>query len=174
MRELSDGYRGVIAIVSDVARRAAQLHPQPDRNILDNATGVVVIDEIDLHMHPGWQRTVIPNLRRTFPKIQFIVTTHSAEVLSSVDNENVRALESDGVRDTELYVMGRDSNSILVDTMRAGERPPGGADLLRNLYEAVDGGNFQRAEELLVEARELWGPHDAHLAEVEAQLQLER
>ncbi|MCQ9375933.1 AAA family ATPase [Methyloversatilis sp. XJ19-13] len=82
--ELSDGYRNIVAIVADLAIKAAMLNPQLAEKALELTPGVVLIDELDLHLHPRWQRRVIEDLRRTFPKVQFICTTHSPFLIQSL------------------------------------------------------------------------------------------
>ncbi|MBR7784033.1 AAA family ATPase [Undibacterium luofuense] len=82
--ELSDGYRNVVAIASDLAIKAAMLNPQLAEQALQMTPGVVLIDELDLHLHPKWQRRIIEDLRRTFPLMQFICTTHSPFLIQSL------------------------------------------------------------------------------------------
>ena len=82
--ELSDGYRNVVAIAADLAIKAAMLNPQLAEKALEMTPGVVLIDELDLHLHPKWQRRVIGDLRRTFPMLQFICTTHSPFLIQSL------------------------------------------------------------------------------------------
>ncbi|WP_439146103.1 AAA family ATPase [Vibrio sp.] len=81
---LSDGYRNMIAIIADITHRAARLNPQYGRDVAKKIRGVVLIDEIDLHLHPKWQRTVVDDLKRAFPLLQFIATTHSPFVVQSM------------------------------------------------------------------------------------------
>lgn len=84
--KLSDGYRNVVAIAADLAIKAAMLNPQLAGRALDMTPGVVLIDELDLHLHPKWQRRIIADLRRTFPLIQFICTTHSPFLIQSLQS----------------------------------------------------------------------------------------
>ncbi len=81
---LSDGQRTTVSLFCDIARRAAILNPHLEGNASLETEGVVLIDELDLHLHPKWQRSLIENLRRTFPKIQFICTTHSPFLIQSL------------------------------------------------------------------------------------------
>lgn len=82
--ELSDGYRNVVAIAADLAIKAAMLNPQLAEKALEMTPGVVLIDELDQHLHPKWQRRIIADLRRTFPMMQFICTTHSPFLIQSL------------------------------------------------------------------------------------------
>lgn len=95
---LSDGVRNMLAMVADIAWRATVLNPFWGEHAAENAEGIVLIDEIDLHLHPKWQRRVVNDLRRTFPKIQFVATSHSPFVIQSLKPGQLRNLdpESDG------------------------------------------------------------------------------
>ena len=81
---LSDGQRGMLAMVGDIAQKAARLNPHLEGEALKETPGVVLIDELDLHLHPLWQRRVVEDLRRTFPAIQFICTTHSPFLIQAL------------------------------------------------------------------------------------------
>jgi len=81
---LSDGYRNMLAMVADIAHRAARLNPHTGIQAANQTPGVVLIDEVDLHLHPKWQREVIQQLRNAFPRIQFIVSTHSPFIIQSL------------------------------------------------------------------------------------------
>jgi len=82
---LSDGQRAIISLVGDIAIRAMTLNPHLEQHAIRETPGVVLIDELDLHLHPEWQRRIIPDLRRSFPNIQFIATTHSAFLIQSLE-----------------------------------------------------------------------------------------
>ena len=93
---LSDGYRNALAMVADIAVRAATLNPSLEADAVLKTPGVVLIDEIDLHLHPKWQRQVVDDLISAFPCIQFIATTHSPFVIQSLPNRpHVRLLNLD-------------------------------------------------------------------------------
>lgn len=93
---LSDGFRNMVAMTADIAVRCATLNPQLQAEAADLTPGVVLIDELDLHLHPRWQRRVVDDLLRTFPKIQFFGTTHSPFVIQSLPPiEGVQLLNLD-------------------------------------------------------------------------------
>ncbi|AWX98611.1 ATPase [Marinomonas primoryensis] len=95
---LSDGQRCVLALVADIAQKAATLNPYMGEEVLTKTEGVVLIDELDLHLHPRWQRRVIEDLRTTFPKIQFICTTHSPFLIQSLrSNEELIMLDGESI-----------------------------------------------------------------------------
>lgn len=89
---LSDGIRNMIGMVADIAFRATKLNPQLGATAAKATPGIVLIDEVDMHLHPEWQQVVLQNLTAAFPKLQFIVTTHSPQVLSTVRRECIRVI----------------------------------------------------------------------------------
>lgn len=89
---LSDGIRNMIAMVADIAYRATKLNPQFGADAALETPGIVLIDEVDMHLHPAWQQTVLQSLMKAFPRVQFIVTTHSPQVLTTVPSECIRIL----------------------------------------------------------------------------------
>ncbi|SUX55045.1 AAA family ATPase [Chromobacterium vaccinii] len=91
--QLSKGQQTLLVMAGDLARRLVALNPAAENPL--NGSGIAIIDEIDLHLHPRWQQEVLPALLRTFPNMQFIVTTHSPQVLSTVDNKSIRKLAFD-------------------------------------------------------------------------------
>ena len=113
--QLSDGEKCLLAMTGDIARRLAMANPYADNPL--QGGGVVLIDEIELHLHPGWQRRVVPALERTFPNVQFILTTHSPQVLSSVAREQIVLLSGFQAVSRLPYTEGRDSNAILSELM---------------------------------------------------------
>lgn len=122
--QLSDGEKCLIAIVGDIARRLSLANPSLVPRT--EGEGVVLIDEIEQHLHPAWQRTILGNLRRTFPNVQFIVSTHSPQVLGEVPREQVRVLSTseDGfpVISTPYRSRGLDSNQVLKEIFEAPDR----------------------------------------------------
>lgn len=97
---LSDGQRTMLAMIADIAQRAEILNSNLGDNALLETPGVVLIDELDLHLHPKWQQRVVEDLRRTFPKIQFICTTHSPFLIQSLrSGEELISLDSQPLAD---------------------------------------------------------------------------
>jgi predicted ATP-binding protein involved in virulence len=98
---LSDGQRNTLALVGDLAYRAAQLNPNLSGEALARTNGIVLIDELDLHLHPNWQRTIVDSLRKIFPEIQFIATTHSPFVVQSLRQGELINLDGPALQKTE-------------------------------------------------------------------------
>ena len=85
-------------MVADIAWRCVTLNPHLGPAATHETSGVVLIDELDLHLHPRWQRHVVGDLRRAFPRLQFIVTTHSPFIVQSMKPEEVLSLDDPAVR----------------------------------------------------------------------------
>ncbi|MEA1954262.1 MAG: AAA family ATPase [Campylobacterota bacterium] len=105
--QLSDGIRSMIGLVADIAYRAIKLNPHL-KNAPKETSGIILIDEIDMHLHPKWQQTVLTDMIKAFPKMQFIVTTHSPQVLSTVKREQIRVLTDNEVRTPSSHSFGLD------------------------------------------------------------------
>ncbi len=124
--QLSGGYRIVLALAADLARRMAQGNPHLDDPLESEA--VVLIDEIELHLHPAWQQRVLGDLRRTFPNTQFIVSTHSPQVLTTVKPQHIVELHRDGdlieAGAPAGATYGAEAGDVLSVVMGVNERPP--------------------------------------------------
>ncbi len=153
IEQLSDGEKNLIAMVGDIARRLAIGNPQTNKPLA--ASGIVLIDEIELHLHPSWQRDVIKKLTKTFPNCQFFITTHSPQVLGEVKPENIRLLDINKDGTIECYIpdqsYGLESNEILNELMQ----PNGKETLSRNtevekelkhIFTLIDEENFDQAK----------------------------
>ena len=141
---LSDGIRGVLAMVGDIAYRCIKLNPHLGLNAAKESQGIIMIDEVDMHLHPAWQQTILGNLTKAFPKIQFIVTTHSPQVLTTVKPECIRILSENGeVLTPAINTYGEESKVVLEDIMQVSSRPhTQGADLLGDYLKHINQGDI--------------------------------
>jgi predicted ATP-binding protein involved in virulence len=158
VRQLSDGERGTLAMVLDLTRRLAQANP----DLADpaaNAEAVVLIDEIDLHLHPQWQRKIVHNLEAAFPKCQFIATTHSPQVIGEVEHERIQIM-SPGRVYQPTHSFGVDSSRVLEEIMQSRPRTAGVQDILTELSRAMGAKNYVQAEELLRSLKTRVGEND--------------
>lgn len=121
MQQLSAGEQMALLLVGDIARRLAIANPGLEDAL--QGSGIVLIDEIELHLHPQWQREVLPALQRTFPNLQFIVTTHSPQVLSHVKKESIFILDGGKIFSSSTDPYGRDTNGILEEVMGTTKYP---------------------------------------------------
>jgi predicted ATP-binding protein involved in virulence len=149
VHQLSDGEKCMLAMVGDIARRLAIANPSLEDPLIGD--GVVLIDEIDLHLHPRWQRAVIPGLEGTFPNLQFIVATHSPQVLSTAKEATVYLLFviAGSIQAKKLQApYGRDTNTILEELMNVDERPPEVKDRILKYFNTIESGDLVNAEQL--------------------------
>lgn len=128
---MSDGIRTMVGLVGDLAHRCARLNPWLGLDCCSAATGVVTIDEIDLHLHPEWQQHVAPSLMRAFPNLQFVCSTHSPLVATTLERDMVRVIEPGGAFGAAHRVMqapvethGARGAVILEDLQLVDDRPP--------------------------------------------------
>lgn len=126
--QLSDGVQAVVAMVGDIASRASILNPQYGVEAAKRTSGVVLIDEVDMHLHPAWQQSILILLGEAFPLIQFVVTTHSPQVLTSLRKENIRILQEGGdgcwaASMPEQSPLAKESGDALALIMGAHPRP---------------------------------------------------
>ncbi len=112
VRQLSDGERGVLALAFDLVKRIVNANLY-SKKALEEVEAIVLIDEIDLHLHPRWQREIVQKLTATFPKCQFIATTHSPQVVGEVSPENIIILEEGKPPYRPDQSLGMDTNWIL-------------------------------------------------------------
>jgi len=149
VNQLSDGEKCLMAMVGDLTRRMAILNPLRDDPL--QGEGIILIDEIDLHLHPKWLRMVIPKLAEVFPNCQFLVSTHSPHVITHVQPENLFLLEmtSEGLishRPSESY--GKTVERVLEDLMGLKTtRPNEIKQALTNVYKLIDSGDLQGARD---------------------------
>ena len=138
VRQLSDGEKCLFALAGDLARRLAIANPSLSKPL--TGTGIVLIDEIDLHLHPEWQHRVIPQLRKTFPNCQFVLTTHSPQVLSNIPARNIWCLiQKKGI--TKVVqpdgTYGHDSNFLLKTLLGSKYRPADIDQDFTNLFNLI-------------------------------------
>lgn len=144
---LSDGVKNMLTLVADIAYRCVKLNPHLDNPIKDTQ-GIILIDEIEMHLHPSWQQRVISDLINLFENTQFIITTHSPQVLSSIDNESIRiidpSLDESIVPNINPY--GKQSIVALEDIMNVSSTPPKEiikeVDILENYLEIINNGDI--------------------------------
>lgn len=158
-RHLSEGQRNMAALVGDIAWKAAQLNPHLGERALKETPGVVLIDELDMHLHPEWQRMIVRKLQEIFPEIQFICATHSPQIVGEVPAAEVRIL-AEGDDFPARQSKGIDSNRILEEVMESSARRMEDQQLIHDLAMAIDDENFGRAEVLLSDLKSTLGEND--------------
>lgn len=177
---LSDGQRMMAATISDMAVRAFQLNRYMVESydgddqaaaeaVLRETHGVVLIDELDVHLHPDWQRRVARDLRATFPKVQFICTSHSPQVCGELRPEEILVLK-DGTVNHPLRSFGMDSGSVLEEIMDSTARNQATEEKLRELGKAVDDENLAEAQKIAGELKAQLGEAAAEVLQAETMI----
>lgn len=181
IEQLSDGYRTTLAMVMDIAARMAEANPDKENPL--ETEGVVLIDEVDLHLHPGWQQTIIPDLTRTFPNIQFLVTTHSPQVVSTVPARSIRVIDWQGEGDEERariipvdFSLGAESQVILEQILGVSPRPKNIeiVALLEKYQQLVSEDKWDTKEAIAIRKKlDAWGAeHEPELLRLDMDIRL--
>ncbi len=144
---LSEGERALVALVADIARRLALKNPGSDAL---EGEAVVLIDEIELHLHPALQRTILARLREVFPNVQWITTTHSPIVASELEGRHLRVLESFRLREVG-HGRGREIDAILREVFDTSARPAAVEARFASLVDALDERRLDEARRVLEE-----------------------
>lgn len=173
--QMSGGYRIVLALAADLARRMAQGNPHLADPLASEA--IVLIDEVDLHLHPSWQQRVLTDLLRTFPNTQFIVSTHSPQVLTTVKPEHIIALRREDGRivaeQSSAATYGAEAGDVLFAVMGVNERPYRNefVKLLEEYRDLIshDQGESRKAASLRGKLEDL-SPHDPALDKADIEL----
>ena len=171
LTQMSSGERGVLALVLDLTRRLVQANPEMNDPVAESAA-VVLIDELDLHLHPKWQRQIVGKLTATFPRCQFIATSHSPQVVASVDPEQVHLFTPDGVVRPDR-TRGMDTNWILRHLMEADDRPIDAKAIVESVERSIAEGAFADARAEVLEAKRRgfdlpeWSILEARIARLE-------
>lgn len=170
--QLSTGERLLLAMAGDLARRLAM------RSVEDQIGGqkraVVLIDEIELHLHPEWQRRILPWLLKGFPQCQFIVSTHSPQVIGAIEAKHIRILEfeKDGnTFQTVLATKGRDTNYLLLSVFDSDERSADTKKMLLKFERALRDNKLDLARQELVRLQEQIEGSAPELSIAQARLQ---
>jgi len=157
IHQLSDGERGLLALILDLTRRLAIANPDSDDPIAEG-TALVLIDEIELHLHPKWQRYVLRRLRDTFKNCQFIITTHSPQVIGQVRAEKLRLLSHEETGKVILVpvdqAFGMDSGWVLENIMGVPARDYETEQKLSKIFDYIDEGDLIPARDLISVMRE--------------------
>lgn len=174
LSQLSAGYRNMLALVMDFARRLAQANPDMENPL--EAEAILMIDELDLHLHPTWQQRIIPDLKKVFPNTQIIATTHSPEVVTTVKKNQVWILEDYQIKPCPEPTKGRKSSDIVRNVLGLSELRPDTKEsqTLTELFEAIDNGQLEKAKRLKKELQD-WESYDPDMTRADMQIRrLER
>jgi len=167
LTQLSDGEKCLLALVGDLSRRLAianPAHPRPNE-----CPAVVFIDEVELHLHPTWQRNIVPSLLAVYPECQFVLTTHSAQVLGEVEDKHIVVL-----RNFEQFrtgrTKGRDANAILEEVLGALPRSGQTRKALDEIGRLLDQGQLEQARGQIESLADALTDRDPEVARLRALL----
>jgi len=178
IEQLSDGYRTTLAMTMDIAARMAEANPDAENPL--TTEGIVLIDEVDLHLHPGWQQHILTDLMRTFPNVQFIVSTHSPQVISSVKPECLRIIDWQDRLPRLLPVAfseGAEAQQMLLDVLGLKSPRPEQLDIVKKLHQYQDlieknQWNTSEAINLKDELNRWGGAYEPELARLDMDIRL--
>ena len=176
VRLLSDGVRNMLAMVADMAFRCSQLNPQLGIDAATRTPGIALIDEIDMHLHPEWQQSVLSRLMTVFPEIQFLVSTHSPEVISTFGKEHIRVVKHGRVSSPSAQTSGVPSDRVLASVM--GVNPVWGeleaAKWLTRYHSLISQGfyNLEEGADLRTKIIEHYGNNSQQLLECDQAIRL--
>jgi len=162
---LSGGEQSILAIVLDLIRRLERTNPDLDDPAAE-AEAVVLIDEVELHLHPAWQRQIVRKLTDTFPRCQFIATTHSPQVIGEVEHECLHVMDEDGVH-SPTCSYGVDSNRVLEEIMNTNPRTEAVEELLKKISDAIVRNQYEDARSMLAKLSGYLGENDPEIARAE-------
>lgn len=155
VNQLSNGEKCLLALVGDLARRLALVNPLSSNPLLGEA--IVLIDEIDLHLHPKWQRNVLKNFAETFPNCQFIVSTHSPQIIGEIPPEHVLLVRDGNVLGNPSSARGLSSNEVLELIMEGDARNPEIKQQIENIEASLDDDDIEKARSQLAQLKKQIG-----------------
>ena len=164
VRQMSDGERGILALVFDLTRRLFQANPEKGNPVAE-AEAVVLIDEIDLHLHPVWQRQIVQKLTATFPRCQFIATTHSPQVIGEVEHDRIHIM-SNGEVYSPTHSFGVDSSRVLEEIMRVDPRSKDVQRALSDVSSEISQKNYTKARKMLANPAVVLGENDPEIIRI--------
>lgn len=159
----SDGEKAIITLIADIAYNLSLAKDFVFNDDVLQSSGVVLIDEIETHLHPNWQRKIIPMLTTIFPQIQFFIATHSPEVVSSVSSESVFACDKFMIRKIQLKTKGEDTNSLLKYIFGSTERPGEYIVLLQEFETLMEkNAEYTKLEHIIQKIKQIDSQDDAN------------
>ena len=171
--ELSTGYKAILSMIMELAYRTVLLNPTAQIESTDQ-TGIVIIDEIDAHLHPKWQWRVIDALRKCFPKVQFIIATHSPIVIASAKDAKMIVLEEKGQFTSLDDAYGYNVSDVLDLRQGSAAVPKELAECMERLERAMDEEDFALADKEVSDAKAKYGEDSSVYKELKTYLDINR
>lgn len=165
LEQLSNGYKCTLSLIGDIAHRMATLNPQLSGDVLQETNGIILIDEVDLHLHPESQYHILDILTDIFPKIQFIVTTNSPIIINSISSGSLLVINDNSVivnYGNALY--GQDINTVVKTIMESSVRPKKIQEIFDMFYKTLDEKNILKPQEIISQLGNLIDVNDTELS----------
>ena len=174
IQQLSDGEKCALAMLGDLARRLSLANPESDNPLLGG--GIVLIDEVELHMHPSWQQTIVSVLHEVFPNIQFIITTHSPIVLGRLNADfkilKLEKMHGGDINLEEMTPAYYDTNLVLEDKMNTPSVPVEVQNIEHRMFDATQNGELDSARAFITQLSKM--TNGSHPSITEARLLVHR
>lgn len=167
--ELSAGYKAILYLTMDISFRIAMLNPQ--ETDFKNVPGIVLIDELDMHLHPKWQWNVLDALKETFPKVQFIIATHSPIFLSSCKGAKLLLIDDEQKVHYPSEAFAYSVNDVLMYRQGSIGIPKKLKELSKEFEKAITNENYEKARNLYCEMKELYGDDNSQVKSAKQDLE---
>ena len=154
--QLSGGYKAVLSVIADIAKRLSIANPESSNPLEEEA--VILIDELDLHLHPKWQKEIVADLKRTFPNCQFIISTHSPFIIQSLDADELFDIKSMSFAEEKGNYKGWSIEEIQEHKMGVEPKTTIFNDYLERFSSAIDNENYDVVKELYEKLKEMVSP----------------
>lgn len=161
--QLSGGYKAVLSVIADIAKRLSMANPDSPNPLEEEA--VILIDELDLHLHPKWQKEIVDDLKRTFPKCQFIVSTHSPFIIQSLNAEELFDIKTMQYAEEKGNYKGWSIEAIQEHKMGVEPKTTIFNQYLEEFSSAMDDENYEEARKLYEKLKEMVSP-DSHESKI--------
>jgi predicted ATP-binding protein involved in virulence len=146
----SDGEKAIVSLVADIAYNLSLAKDFSASNDFLASPGVVLIDEVETHLHPNWQRHIVPMITSIFPNVQLFVATHSPQVVGSVTSDSVFICDKFNISKVTLKTLGEDTNSLLNYIFDATDRPQAYTDLRKHFFDLIErNADYLQLEEII-------------------------
>ena len=174
LQQMSDGVKTTLMMVADIAYRMASLNGFLFEKVLEETSGVIIIDEIDLHLHPQWQKRILNDLQHIFPKIQWIVTTHAPSILTNIKTSQLRILKDGAIQQLEKQIYGKNIDDITRFVFGTDVRPKEVIERFEKFNHAIESQQFDVAKEWLDELEAMIDQNARELVEARINYQFEK
>lgn len=152
----SYGEKALIVLIADIAYNLSIAKDFLNDDYFLNSPGVVIIDEMENHLHPSWQREIVPILTTIFTGIQFFIATHSPQIIGSVNSESLFICQNFNIRKVHLKTKGEDSNTLLRHIFNSTERPKEYIDLINQFNDLIDSrSEYENVREIIIKISDI-------------------